>query len=96
MNLVFPPIDVVRAEVIKVTNRETKGFVSGVGPSGDAVGWALHTLAEHMRAFTIGITPDESLWPDDYKQVIEDMEKIADDYDLNKYGGSSAPQYPYG
>lgn len=94
--MAFPNIDMARKQVVAITDRETKAFVIGV-PGGDATGWALHTLAEHMRAFTAGFDPDESQWPEDYKQVIADMEKIADAYDQKHYGGASpAPQYPYG
>lgn len=82
--LAFPDVDKLREQAVKITDRETRALNRWAmdnipGYQGAGLNkWALHTLAEHFRALLVGVDPDESTWPDEHKQVLAELERIAD------------------
>jgi hypothetical protein len=90
----FPDIDILRKQVTKINDEEIRAAfwlqISIGGPldygrtkfteEDGLKAWGLFTEAEHFRAGLASTNPDESTWPEDYKQVLESMEKIADDF----------------
>ncbi len=84
--MAFPDVDLYRKQVQAITDRETKALVRWADAAGLTTGydplavkrWALHTLAEHYRAGLVGIDPNEATWPADHRQVLADLEAIAD------------------
>lgn len=84
--MAFPDVDKLREQAVKITDRETRALtrwavLAGITSGYDSAplrAWALHTLAEHFRAGLAGVDPDESTWPDEHKQTLAELERIAD------------------
>lgn len=95
----FPNVDALRQQVTKINDEEIRAAfwlqANFVSPENGLRAWGLFTEAEHFRAGLAAEDPDESTWPDDHKQVLANLEKIADEFAQQLFGATIPPaHYP--
>lgn len=103
---VFPDEELLFQQAVKITDDELPAVIygnlaAGLPYTGTTIAaWAVNFLAEHYRALVAGVTPDESLWPDVFKNRRAGLKKAAEDFNAGVASGSvdgavPIPKYPY-
>ncbi len=95
----FPDVDAFRKQVTKINDEEIRAAfwlaTTGVSVENGLKAWGFFTEAEHFRAGLAAVTVDEAQWPEDHKQVLAALERIADEFAKSLFGGAEPPSsYP--